>query len=253
MISASTWRLFLSTWAAEKCMIPNNAFKKPLKLLHQGHCGFTKTYGLANQLYHWAGMRNDISQMIDNCVSCQSMRPSQQASPMVPKKPSDIQGAPLEHVRTDIFQFAGKHYLVVVDRFSGYPLVKQLHKTDTGAVIRKMTESFILLGWPRTMRSDGGPQYRTVLDLFCSRNNIKHMLSSAYNPRSNGLDEAAVNQVKLLLEKMRVASALSLHSIAGETCRGGMETAQSSCFLDESNMLPCQRWIVITSQLIGMT
>ena len=90
---------------------------------------------------------------------------------------------------------------MVVDRFSGYPLVKQLHKTDTEAVIRKMTEWFNLLGWPRTMRSDGGPQYHAELDLFCSRNNIKHELSSAYNPRSNGLAEAAVKQVKLLLEK----------------------------------------------------
>ena len=51
------------------------------------------------------------------------------------------------------------------------------------------------------MRSDGGPQYRSELDAFCSSNNIKHELSSAYNPRSNGLAEAAVKNVKQLLEK----------------------------------------------------
>ena len=89
----------------------------------------------------------------------------------------------------------------MVDRFSGYPLVKQLHKTDTGAVIRKMTEGFNLLGWPRSMRSDGGPQYRAELDAFCVRNNITHELLSAYNPQSNGLAEAAVKNVKQLLEK----------------------------------------------------
>ena len=53
---------------------------------------------------------------------------------MTAKKPSESQGAPLEHVGTDLFEYAGKHYLVVVDRLSGYPLVKQLQKTDTGAV-----------------------------------------------------------------------------------------------------------------------
>ena len=119
-------------------------------------------------------MRNDISQMIDNCVACQSTRPSQQPAPMVASK----------HVGTDLFEFAGKHFLLVVDRFSGYPLVKQLNKTDTGAVIRKMTEWFNMLGWPRYMRSDGGPQYRSELDTFCTSNNIKHELSSAYNPRA---------------------------------------------------------------------
>ena len=137
-------------------------------------------------------MRNDISQMIDNCSACQSTRPSQQPTPMVAGKPSDSAGAPMEHVGTDLFEYAGKHYLLVVDRFSGYPLVKQLNKTDTGAVIRKMTEWFNMLGWPRFMRSDGGPQYRSELDTFCSNNNIKHELSSAYNPKSNGLAEAAV-------------------------------------------------------------
>ena len=49
-----------------KILIPTNAIKKLLKLLHQGHCGFTKTNGLANQLYHWAGMKNVITQMINN-------------------------------------------------------------------------------------------------------------------------------------------------------------------------------------------
>ena len=139
--------------------------------------------------------------MIDNCAACQKTRPSQQPTPMTAKKPSESQGAPLEHVGTDLFEYAGKHYLVVVDRFSGYPLVKQLHKTDTGAVIRKMTEWFNLLGWPRSMRSDGGPQYRAELDAFCIRNNITHELSSACNPQSNGLAEAAVKNVKQLLEK----------------------------------------------------
>ena len=51
------------------------------------------------------------------------------------------------------------------------------------------------------MRSDGGPQYRAELDAFCVRNIITHELSSAYNPQSNGLAEAAVKNVKQLLEK----------------------------------------------------
>ena len=47
-----------------RILVPNNAIKQLLKLLHQSHCGFTKTYNLAHELYYWGGMRNDISQMI---------------------------------------------------------------------------------------------------------------------------------------------------------------------------------------------
>ena len=42
-----------------RILVPNNAIKHLLKLLHQSHCGFTKTYNLAHELYYWGGMRND--------------------------------------------------------------------------------------------------------------------------------------------------------------------------------------------------
>ena len=35
-----------------RILVPTNAIKRLLKLLHQGHCGFTKTYRLASELYH---------------------------------------------------------------------------------------------------------------------------------------------------------------------------------------------------------
>ena len=39
---------------------------------------------------------------------------------------------------------------------------------------------------------------------FCNENNIVHELASAYNPKSNGLAEAAVKNVKLLMKKWRM-------------------------------------------------
>ena len=51
------------------------------------------------------------------------------------------------------------------------------------------------------MRSDGGPQFRGELVEFCKENSITHELASDYNPKSNGLAEAAVKNVKLLMEK----------------------------------------------------
>ena len=38
-----------------RILVANNAIKQLLKLLHQGHCGFTKTYNLAHELYYWGG------------------------------------------------------------------------------------------------------------------------------------------------------------------------------------------------------
>ena len=55
------------------------------------------------------------------------------------------------------------------------------------------------------MRSDGGPQFLGPFKAWCQDNNIIHELSSPYNPRGNGLAEAAVKNVKHLLQKCSIS------------------------------------------------
>ena len=64
-------------------------------------------------------------------------------------------------------------------------------------------------GIPREVRSDGGPCYGKEFSEFCRSNGIRHCLSSAYNPQSNGSAEKGVGQIKHLLEKMGRKSVLS--------------------------------------------
>ena len=94
-------------------------------------------------------------------------------------------------------------YLVVVDRFSGFPFAFRLHHTTTKDVTDILIFWFdAILGWPMVIRSDGGPQFRSEeFEKFCASMHIKQELSSSYNPQSNGLAEAAVKQTKHLLAK----------------------------------------------------
>ncbi len=62
-----------------------------------------------------------------------------------------------------------------------------------------------LFGFPSVIRADGGPQFRCEEFLgFCKKKNIELETSSPYNPRSNGLTEAAVKNCKKLLIKCTV-------------------------------------------------
>ena len=63
------------------------------------------------------------------------------------------------------------------------------------------TTWFNLFGWPSSIRSDGGPQFRGEFTRFCETNKISHELSAPYNPKSNGLAEAGVKSVKNILRK----------------------------------------------------
>ena len=58
-----------------------------------------------------------------------------------------------------------------------------------------------MLGWPSSVRTDGGPQFCGPFRDWCDANNISQELASPYNPKANGLAESAVKNVKLILAK----------------------------------------------------
>ena len=87
----------------------------------------------------------------------------------------------------DLFDFAGKKHILCVDKWSGFPLFKRLQTQSTKAVTDILESWFNVLGWPSSIRSDGGPQFCGPFRDWCQKNNIKHELSAPYNPNSNGL------------------------------------------------------------------
>ena len=143
-------------------------------------------------------MRNDVKQKVESCEQCLSRLPSQSTEPLL----CDRAQYPMEKVATDLCEFENKTFIVMVDRFSGYPWVNLLKKTDTVSVCQVLLEWFCQVGFPRTVKTDGGPQFRGPFLEFCSKFHILHATSSPYNPRSNGLAEAAVKSMKGLLKKM---------------------------------------------------
>ena len=72
---------------------------------------------------------------------------------------------------------------------------------STKAVTDILASWFNVLGWPATIRSDGGPQFCGPFREWCERNHIVHELSASYNPKSNGLAESAIKNVNFLLAK----------------------------------------------------
>jgi len=188
----------LVLYDSSRIVVPAPARKEILKLLHQSHSGQVKTKKLAQQLYYWPGMTNNIRQMIEACSLCQELRPSLPKEPLMMSPPAEL---PMSHVATDLFSYAGKSWLVMVDRYSGFPFVKQLTRLDAPSVTKTLKSWFDDWGFPKVIRSDGGPQFRTHFEDFCRRHHILHEKTSPYNSQSNGLAEAAVKNVKHLLVK----------------------------------------------------
>ena len=63
----------------------------------------------------------------------------------------------MEHAAVDLFDFNSKNWLVMIDRFSGFPWTEQLNKINTEAVTAALSRWFMETGWSMTIRCDGGP------------------------------------------------------------------------------------------------
>ena len=143
-------------------------------------------------------MSSDIEHKINSCAECQVLRPSLPAAKPVLH---NVSNRPMEDISADIFHHGSTNYLVVVDRFSGYPFVYHLPHMTTKAVTDILQSIFYEYGFPSSIMTDNGPQFRDTFKKFCNSHSIKCIHSSPYFPQSNGLAEAAVKNCKYLLMK----------------------------------------------------
>ena len=182
-----------------RVIVPRQARSSILDFLHKPHSGLVKTRRSAQLLYYWPGMNAAIEDRIGGCPACRSALPSLPSAP-VQEVPSVDR--PMQQVAVDFFQWQGVHYLVMVDRFSGFPFVHRMTRTDATSTTKALTRWFAQFGFPDVIRSDGGPPFTsTAFRTYCWDHDIEREVSSPYNPRSNGLAEAAVKNTKSLLKK----------------------------------------------------
>ena len=99
----------------------------------------------------------------------------------------------------DLFDAQGKKWLAVVCRFSGYAWLAHLRKTTTVSVLESLESLFLEYGYPSSVRTDGGPKFRSEFAEYGKAKSISHELASPYHPESNGLAEAAVKNLKSLV------------------------------------------------------
>jgi transposase InsO family protein len=190
----------LVVFNSSRILVPKRARQELLRLLHLPHAGIVKTRVAAKQLYYWPGMTNEIKMMVESCSTCREALPSQALETMLEPAVS----SPMSAVGVDLCDVAGKTWLVMVDRYSGFPFAHRLKSLTSASVIKQLMRWFCDWGFPSSIRSDGGPQFRSEFAEFCSKYKIAHELSSPYNPRSNGLAESAVKNVKKILKKCLV-------------------------------------------------
>ena len=124
------------------------------------------------------------------------MAPSQ---PPPPPTPITSPSYPFQLVCADYFSYKGVNYLVVVDRYSNWPIIERYKDGATG-LINCLRRIFVTFRIPDELATLGGLEFvATSTREFLKTWGIHHRLSSVAYPHSNCRAEVGVKTVKRLI------------------------------------------------------
>ena len=182
-----------------KLVVPQALVQTYLKRLLGMHQAGPKMLSRARQTLWWPHMARDINNVAKTCLPCEESKPSNPSELILSHEPALY---PFQFCHMDLAQEEGRYYLITVDQFSAYPNIHELGKTCKTKQVIDATAHFIsLFSIPEVIYSDGGPQFLEggEFDTWCQEWGIKLVRSSPYMPRSNGVAEAAVKEMKKLI------------------------------------------------------
>ena len=97
---------------------------------------------------------------------------------------------PWEIVGSDIFHWRGDEYLLVVDYYSSYTIIRKLSSTPSGAIVSKLKLILSEFGIPDIFISDNARQYDSAeFRKFEAEYDFKHETSSPRYRQCNGKTE----------------------------------------------------------------
>ncbi len=183
---------------AERVIIPKQLQRPILEQIHSGHQGIEKCRLRARDAVFWIGINTDIQDIVSKCSACQRNQRSQPKEPMIP-----IEGRyRWDRVGTDLFQWNGNTYLLIVDYYSSFHILRKLTSTTSSAVINNLKHIMSEYGIPNVLLSDNGPQFSShEFQRFEAQYGFTHQTSSPHYPQANGKVERYVGVVKQSLQK----------------------------------------------------
>lgn len=190
----------------QRILLLNNRLVIPEKLrylvidkLHESHTGIVAMKSVARMSVWWPAIDRDIEQTVRCCNDCNEHHPKIAESPLLLWNNT---GKPWDRVHIDLAQLNGENWLFIIDSHSRWLEVFKLKNVTSLDIIKCFRKLFSSYGICRIIVSDNGPQFTsTEFREFCEMNGVKHIRSTPYHSRSNGLAERVIRTFKTRFKK----------------------------------------------------
>ncbi|GES92554.1 DDE-type integrase/transposase/recombinase [Rhizophagus clarus] len=158
-----------------------------------GHFSVDEMYRRVKIRYYWPQMFNDICQYVRTCDECQRRGKNHCTEPLHPIKV----GQPFDRIRMNIVgplpkTKNGNMYIVVVTEYlTKWSKAHAIPNAKASSVVSFFYEDIICHhGCPKEILTDRGTHFvNEMLASLCDNLEVKHRLSTAYYPQTNGLIE----------------------------------------------------------------
>ena len=140
----------------EKILIPQSLRTDMLERIHSSHLGVTKCKERARDVIFWPRMGKQIEETVAKCETCQEHQMSNTKEPMTT---GELQTSPWKIVTTDLFQFKGCDYLLLVNYYSRFFEISKLPDTTANTIILYTKSIFTRHGIPNVLRSNNSLQF----------------------------------------------------------------------------------------------
>lgn len=165
-----------------------------------GHSGMRATYHRINKIFHWAGMKKEIENMVANCPTCQRSKHENCKYPGL-LEPIPMADMAWQHISMDFVEALPKSQgkdviLVVVDRFTKFAhFIPLSHPYTVQSVAQAFVDHVLKLHGPPTMIISDRDRIFTsdMWKQIFSALQVKLRYNSAHHPQTDGQTER-VNQ-----------------------------------------------------------
>lgn len=199
-----------------RIIIPDKCKRALLEEIHGTNLGMSKMKAISRQYFWWPQLDRNIECFVNECEACKTTASRPEKATLVKFPEAKF---PFDRVHIDFAgPFKGKVYLIIVDAFSKWTEIYEMHNTSAESTIDKLRDCFARFGLPCTIISDNGKQFVSEEFInFCRNNSINHNRSAPYHPATNGLAENAVGSfkkgiMKTLAENRRPVATTTLIS-----------------------------------------
>ncbi len=156
--------------------------------------------------FFWPSMKSDVAKLYKSCHACQIAGKAKQVVPPAPLKPIPVLGEPFEQILIDCVgplpkTKSGNSYLLTLMCVSTrFPEAIPLRSLKAYAIVKAIVKFCTTFGRPKCIQSDQGTNFMSrVFATVMKQLNIKHQVSSAYHPQSQGAIERFHQTLKSML------------------------------------------------------